>query len=324
MTGTRLGIAFALLVTVALAVAHLTAWHDFDENVDATTVVLLAIGIGLLFAVIAPHATRIFFERMTSLKLPGGVEIGLQAVERAERVQGGLFESIEDLSSPTDDVSVEGRPLEGGTSRQFEAVRETLEARLRFVHTVVLNQPTAKEGDYPKVLAMIEAEGLLRHDEAALVRDLLGRAEDDIKGLPFELRTEFLDASWRFAVRFATLAHERLVRRRLAHQGWVLLDFEQDRSHRPDFLAHREGVWFLVAARVQPNKLFDTRRRLARCSPPFGAKPVIVIPDRRSFAADGRFGGVEVIKLGALLTSWNSRDASRRRRRARQLRRRRY
>ena len=300
LTGPRVATGIAFVVIALLIVAQLSGWQDLDETLDALTVVLLLGALVLLFATVSPRSTREFFERMTTLKLPGGVEIGLQAVGRAERVQGGLSESFDDLPDE-DDVQVKQRPLEGGTRRQFEAVRHILEERLKFVHTVVFGRPQTEEGNYPATLRMIEEKNLLKPEELALVRDLLGRAEDEIALLPFELRTDFLDASWRFVLRFATLTHERLVRKSLVKTGWVLFDFEQDRSHRPEFLAYRANDWHLVAARVEPGKLKATRRRLAEAQPPFGATPVVVIPDKRSFDSERKGPEVDVLRLAQLL-----------------------
>jgi hypothetical protein len=80
-----------------------------------------------------------------------------------------------------------------------------------------------------------------------------------------------------------------------------LIDFEQDRKHRPDFLAYRENVWLLVAARVEPSKLEGTRQRLSQGPPPFKAKPVIVIPDEESFVPDDKYPPVEVVRLRELV-----------------------
>jgi hypothetical protein len=297
----RIAAGTALLVIAVLIVAQLSGWQDLDEKLDAMTVVLLLAALVLLFATVAPSSTREFFERMTTLKLPGGVEIGLQAVGRAQRVQGALCESSEDLPPDEDDVQVKQRPLEGGTRRQFEAVRHILEERLKFVHTVVFGLDPSQEANYPQTLRRIEDENLLKPEELALVRDLLGRAEDEIALLPFELRTDFLDVSWRFALRFATLTHERLVRKSLVKTGWVLFDFEQKRSHRPEFLAYRANDWHLVAARVEPGKLGPTRTRLAEAQPPFEAKPLIVIPDKQDFESEGEDPGADVVELSQLL-----------------------
>jgi hypothetical protein len=101
--------------------------------------------------------------------------------------------------------------------------------------------------------------------------------------LEYDVRNGFLDAAWQFAVRFASLSHERLVRQRLAKRGWVLMDLEQDRAHRPDFLAYRNEAWLMVAARVLPGNLDGTRKRLNQTPPPFDAVPVIAIPDKEEF-----------------------------------------
>ncbi len=268
---------------------------------DGVSLALVLIALLLFFVTFAPDSVESLLERMTSLKLPGGIELGLQAASRAEQVQQGVSSSIEDLPDEMDDVTVRQRPLEGNSHQQFEAVRDTLQARLRFVHTVVFGDPQRKEGNYPDILKKIEEERLLRPSEMGLLRDLLGRAEDEVERLPHELLSEFLDASWKFAVRFATLTHERLVRKRLAETGWALMDFEQNRKHRRDFLAYREQTWLLVAARVEPGALEETRRRLEETPPPFEALPVVVLPDKRQLPPDDQFPRVDVMTLGELL-----------------------
>ncbi len=134
--------------------------------------------------------------------------------------------------------------------------------------------------------------------QLALIRDLL-HGQEEIVQLPFVLGSEFLDASWTFAVRLATLTHERLVRKKLTQNGWALMNFEQDRRHRPDFLAHNGRVWLLVAARVEPGKLKPVRERLAETPAPFSACPVIVIPDHRSDETDHSFP--EILPLRSVL-----------------------
>jgi hypothetical protein len=302
----RLTAGVAFLVAVGLLVAQLSGWPNLEGEVDAVTLGLLLLALVLLFATLAPTQTLSFFERITSLKLPG-VEVGLTAVSRAEQVQGRLSQSLEDISTEglpkaVDDVKVQKRPSEGNTRQQFEVVQKTIKARLRFVHTVVFGKRKETERNYQLTLERLRTKGLLRGDEVALVQDLLGRAESEVEQLPIELRNEFLDAAWQFAVRFATLTHERLVRKKLVDQGWILLDFEQNRGHRPDFLAYRDDLWRLVAARVEPGKLKETRRRLSEAAPPFDAHSVIVIPDRRNPPEDnGGYGEVEVLRLTPFL-----------------------
>jgi hypothetical protein len=297
----RIAASAALLVTAGLVAAQLFGWLHAGDNLNGTTLGLLLIVLASLIVATAPAATRAFLERLTTVKLPGGLEIGLQAVNRAERVQGGLSESFEDPLRASDDVTVkQRRPLEGDARQQFQAVQRVLQARLRFVHTVVLGLPRSTESDYPQVLREIDDEHLLNTDESALVRDLLGRAENQVEKLEYDVRNGFLDAAWQFAVRFASLSHERLVRQRLAKRGCVLMDLEQDRAHRPDFLAYRNEAWLMVAARVLPGNLDGTRKRLNQTPPPFDAVPVIAIPDKKSFTPDGKYSRVKVCQLTQL------------------------
>jgi hypothetical protein len=278
------GTALVLQVTAGPAA-------DLGENVNSTTLFLLLFAVLLLFVAVAPAASTELLRRITTLKLPGGLEVGLQAAARVERVEDRVPERIEQA----DEVTTSPIPQDGGPRGEYEAVRTELEAKLRFVYQTVLD--TGKEiRDYRKIIKRIEAERLLASDELKVVSDILrGEVEEELLSLPAEIRDEYLASSWRFAVRFGTLCFERLVRRKLAEEGWFLLDFGQAKSHRPDFLAHYQDDanggerWRMIAARVEPRETRATRRRLLEQGKPFGAEPVLVVPNRRPFTPDDEY-----------------------------------
>jgi len=124
-----------------------------------------------------------------------------------------------------------------------------------------------------------------------------------VEKMPEQARGDYLDAGWQFSVRLGTLVFERLARRRLTENGWSLLDFEQARSHRSDFLAYRNGKWRLLAVRVQPSKSKAVRKRLQRGGFPFDAIATLVVPDERPFTPDDDYASVPVLTLEELLSN---------------------
>jgi hypothetical protein len=284
--------AIALLAIIALLVVQVGVIGDVDSHVNTTTVVLTVLALVLGFAVAAPQSVKEVIDRMTSLKLPGGIEIGLQAATRAERIQAQMPRS-------TDDVKTTTRPRSGGPRSEYHAVQAKLQERLRFTRDAIFDLP--RDRDYKQIVEHINGEKLLETDELHLVYDILGRLESDVEKLPPQLLEEYLDASWRFSVRFGTLVFERLVRKRLTETDWFLMDFQQARSHRPDFLAYRRGVFLFIASRVEPAKTLDVRKRLMSNSLPFGAAPVVVVPDSRPFEPDDSYAAVPVVTLQKLL-----------------------
>jgi hypothetical protein len=291
-----------LLGVCLLLILHVGGWWGFDDNVDGTTITLLLIGLFILLGLASPDVVRQILDRVENVELPGGVKVGLSAVARAERAQAPLLRIPDEVGSD-DDVRVSTRPDTGDARLDLEKVRERLQTRLRFLRDAVLDLP--EDTDYPGIVAAVESEDLLTDDELGLVADILERAESEIDKWPASLQKEFLDAAWRFSVRFATLVFERYVRRRLKDAGWFLAEFDQARDHRPDFLSWRDGAWLQVAARVQPNKLAGTRQRLSRSLAPFGPTPVVVIPTERAadYTADDRYESVVVIDLDRLLNN---------------------
>jgi hypothetical protein len=143
----------------------------------------------------------------------------------------------------------------------------------------------------------------LEPDETQAVRDLLGDAKQAVDQLEADARQRYLDGAWRFASRFATLILERQVRKELAQAGWLLLDFDQTRSHRPDFFAVRDDVWLLIATRVEPKETEKTRKRLSGQSAPWGAERVVVYPGLLKAEArevENEFANVELLAFSEI------------------------
>jgi hypothetical protein len=269
----------ALLVVVAAIGARLEDVSGVADNIDATTLVLLFIAIVLGYALVAPRSVKEIFDRITTLKLPGGVEIGLQAADRVARIEAQI--PIVAAGGGADEVETTPLPRDGEVRGQCEAVQDRLQERLRFVNRVILEYP--EDTNYKRIVRRIEEERLLADDELEVVHDILNGLKENLYSLPPLVRDEYLEASWRFSTRFATLTFERLVRRKLTESGSFLLDFAQAKSHRPDFLAFRGGHWLLIAARVEPGNTRQTRRRLSRQELPFDATPLLVLPDKRPY-----------------------------------------
>lgn len=286
-----MGVIGSAVLVLAVLVIQMFGLGPLDPAVNVITFALLLLLLTLLFSMVAPNAVKGVIERIETFKLTGVLEIGLQAASRAERVQANLPEAA-------DEVEVSKRPR-GERSVEYEGVRVKLQDRLRFVQEALFGLPATE--DYERIVSHVEERRLLEPDELHLVRDILNGLEKEVGKLPERLQEEYLDAGWRFSVRFATLTFERMVRRAMTEANWFILDFDQARSHRPDFLAYRDDVWLLIAARVQTNKLGGTRQRFSNLKPPFGAKPLVVTPDSREFEAEpaDKYPGVGVLTLSA-------------------------
>lgn len=284
----------ALAVVLAVLVLQVAGVGDTNDNVNGFTVSLLLMVIVLGFAVAAPTAVKEVLDRVTTFKF-GGVELGLQAAERLDLLQTPLA-GDDDALTPRDDVRPsEVRPRGGGAVREFVAVQEKLKDRLRYVRDVVLmlDKELAEKLTEVQVVEKVDEQGLVGHLELRVLYDLLGRAEQGIERLPEGDRDRYLNRAWRFATRLGTLIFEREARKQLIDRGWFLLDFEQSRKHRPDFLAYKQtrsqskgegpttGSWLLIATRVEPGQATETIERLQGERPPFNARRVVVVPDRR-------------------------------------------
>jgi hypothetical protein len=279
--GRLLTIGFAVLVFAAL-VLKVIGVGGFEDNVDVTALILLAIVIVLGFIALAPGDAREILKRMTSLKV-GAIEIGLQATTRVERVESRV--ALIDSVIEDDDVNaVRRRPTGGSAAEEFDTVRDKLTDRLDFIRKVVLGR---EQSEKPiETVGRITRNKLLAPDEAQVIRDLLGDAKDEVGLLTADVRERYLDGAWRFASRFATLVFERRVRQVLTRSGWLLFDFRQTRSHRPDFLACHGDVWLMIATRVEPGQTKGTRERLSERPVPWDARRVVVYPDKRRDKAE--------------------------------------
>lgn len=256
--------AAAIAATVVL-VAQLTG----EVTVDSTSLALMLVALLLIYAAVAPSSARELLDRINLLKLPGGIEVQMQATARAERVLTRMPEAA-------DAVTVRPRKRGGGAGAEYDRVRAKLEERLQKSGRYFGLGVKAPVG---KVVKKIESKDLLSEDELHLIRDLLGDLEDEVGRMPVKVREEYLDSGWKFAKRFRTLVFERLLRKELARNNWVLIDFDQSRHHRPDFFAFKGDVALLIAARVVPESTLPTRERLHKLQPPFGATAIVVVPD---------------------------------------------
>jgi hypothetical protein len=299
LTGRHVTVAFLILVLAVLAL-KLGGFDNLDDNVDVTSVILIALAIVLGFAALAPEEAREVINRITSLKF-GNFEIGLQAAVRVERVQSRVAELIEDVNGDDDVQASTPRPVGGSAAEEFDAVRAKLTERLRYIRDVILE--LKPDSNSIQVVDAIAAERLLVPDESQVVRDLLGDAKDEVDRLRGDVREKYLEGAWRFASRFGTLVFERRVRKEMVEKNWFLLDFNQTRNHRPDFLAYRDEKWLLVATRVEPGLAEDTRKRLAAQTVPFGAVPAIIHPDKRADKAVDLQDGVRVLSFSDVTSS---------------------
>lgn len=294
MLGRLLTVGFAVVVFVAL-VLKVIGVGGFQDNVDVTALILLALVIVLSFIALAPDDAREILKRMTSLKV-GAIEVGLQATTLVEQVELRV-------PSPTDDNvgAVDKRNGGGGAAEEFDEVRDKLVERLNFVRDSILELDD-RSARPSEIVASINDEKLLAADEVKVVRDLLGDAREAVCRLDADVRKRYLDGAWRFSSRFATLILERRVRNAMVEEKWLLLDFGQTRGHRPDFIAFREEVW-LVATRVDPGDTRIARKRLGRQPLPIEARRVIVHPDSMREAADAikdPFPGVELVSFSEI------------------------
>lgn len=296
--------AAALALVLLLLVLQLSGLWDVDRRLDSTSIFLVLLAALLALALVSPKTVAEILSRIEGIKLPGGFEIALARIESLSPTPSASRIKIDGFEiSEQDAVSVSSRPKGDGAGAEYRAVQEKLQQRLRFIRDALLE---LDEGlGYEAIVSEIAQRGLLEPDETQTVLDLLRRDGDEIEELPPELLDRYLDSGWRFAVRLGTLIFERHARGLMIAAGWFLLDFEQARSHRPDFLAYHRKRWLLVATRVEPTKTRMVRRRLSRTEVPFDALPLLVVPDSRAWApSDDPEPGVAVMTISATLAEF--------------------
>jgi hypothetical protein len=288
-------VVFSLGVVAALIVVQLL---NKEGKADTTTLGLLLIGVILLFAAIAPAQAADAIGRITKLKL-GAVELGLKEIKRAERVRP--------VPGEEDGVSA-ARPSHCG----YAEIVEKLQGRLRFVRQILeFTEEVKEEDDYHGIASWLREHGLLQQDEEAFVLDLLDGTGADLPEWEAATRKDFLDAAFAFSVRFGPKIWDRWVRRGLTDSGWFVAGYEQDKGHRPDFLAFRGGLGAVMTARVAGDQTINIEQagpRLLSFEPrTLVDSRVIVIPDIRRGVVDGgiawgfdRPDGVRVLKFGEL------------------------
>jgi hypothetical protein len=287
---------FVGLLALAGVVVLLVLQLREDVEASGTTLVLVAIGLGLIFLLVMPRAAARFIERLTTVKV-AGVEVSLAETKRAELVHRRL-------PSQEDDVKVPSRPRTGDAAIDVLRVQDIVWQRLRFAHSVLLELPSkfGSEVGYLDILALLQARELLDTDETRLILDLL---TEPVAGWPDETREAFLDAAWPFAVRLGSLIFDRHVRRTLQETGgWRISEMpDQLRDHRPDFLAFRDGRWVVAAARVARPwaTLKASRKRLAGDATQDVTRRVVIVPGKTKLRDDGLYPQVEVVHLSVML-----------------------
>lgn len=221
---------------------------------NATTLVLVALALILLFGAVAPEGTGAMVDRMTNFRLAGVVEVGLETVVTATDVKPPDGEE--------DGLTVERH------GQNLEAVVEKLKEKMKFIHVVLHLHEAVRKDEFGAITHTLAARRLLDEQEARFVLDLVSDRDLGVKDLPYHARKDFLDATWTFASRFHFVVWDRYVRQELKQSGWFIADFEQDPGHRPDFLGCWNGRWALFTARVggstNPERYPTSRRRLER------------------------------------------------------------
>jgi hypothetical protein len=282
----------ALVAVLALLIAQVAGIGGLDGTINGVSIALLAPAALLAHVLVAPEYAKALLDRIEYLRVPGLGEAKLRAAEQIDK------RTVAAPDDP-DDVKTSPRPRDGGPQEQHAAVRDKLRERLRFIRDVILDLPG--DSSYEQIVEALDRKDLLLDDELEFVRNLLADPEGRIEKIAAEPRREYLDSGWRFSVRLGTLVFERLVRRKLAEDGWLLFNFEQARSHRSDFLAFKGGGWRVLAARVEPGKTDAVWERLQRQTFPFDASPTVVLPDSRPLDPDDRHPRVSVLTLEQLL-----------------------
>jgi len=242
------------------------------DGPDTTTVSALLAGVIGLIGLFNPDNFIALGKRITHIEALGlKVELRVQEAKRAV----AQFEDEEDGATP------EPPDWPASNKKATEKIADKLRGKLRFSSTVLFD----RKGDgiaEEMIVITLGTEGLLPYNEVMLCQDLLGDFYTELDELEEDDRIAFLDASWAFAVRFATRVFDRHARRRLEASGWKVADFSQGRGHRADFIVAHEEVTALVAARVAAPKknLQKTADRLRRVKFPLpDLRRVIVVPD---------------------------------------------
>jgi hypothetical protein len=301
--GDRLAWLAAFVAFVGTTILIVEQLADTGGVADSTTLGLLIVAIALLFAVAAPRPTSGALKRITTFKV-AGIEVGLGEIKLAERVDA-LQVQVEN-----DGVNVRERQGDG-----YDEIVGVLKGRLQFVWKLLSFGSTGmRESNYISTSERLRTEKLLTYDEESFVRELLRGSQAELDDWSPSSRARFLDTAWAFAIRLGALIWDRRVRQDLVDQGWEVFDYKQDPGHRPDFLAHRDGNWVLIAARSgidrgQPEALDVAARRLAGFDRSIEiSRRWIVVPDIsegflsnnwRELLASPSLPEVEIVHLGA-------------------------
>lgn len=305
--GLKTEIIVGVIATVVLLGAiGLIVWQlNNDANPDATTVGAFLLAVVATTAIAFPLGF-ISLGRQISNVNAFGITLELQVQEA--KVAVDQFENEED------DAGVDPPAWPSSNRRAMAMISDRLREKLRFVSVALFD---ARKG-VPEELIVenLGNECLLPLNEVTLCRDLLGDLFKRLDELDSDEREDFLNSSWEFAARFASRIFDRQARRELTEHGWKIGSFSQKKGHRPDFIAVREGVAALIAARVaapDPEKnLRKTGGRLARVDFPLPEmRRVVVVPsyvdhlwDELDNGPMGIDSSVLVVRLGKLIGNW--------------------
>lgn len=273
-TGTaKSGGVRAIAVVLLLSAAALIAWQVVDgAEPDGTTISALLAGALAIIALAYPRSFVSLGQRISNVDAFGiKLEFRVQEAELA----------IAQFENEEDGAAFDPPSWPASNRRAMELVETQLREKLRFTSVAVLESRAKISEEY--IVDNPGRAGLLSFKETTLCRDLLGGLYKRLDELDSDERDLFLDKAWEFASRFASRTFDRQAPRDPTDNGWKVADFTQVKGHRPDFIAVREGVRTLIAARVAAprEKLFTTGERLAQVDFPLpDLKRLIVVPNR--------------------------------------------
>jgi|GEM_PF-4194743 len=275
------GVQLIALVLLLAAISLIT-WQLADgATPDGTTVTALLLAGLATMALAYPRSFISLGERVSNvdafgIKLELRVQEAKLAIEQIDKEEDGHTVTVPDWPS--------------SNKRAIEQVAGELRSKLQFTSKALLGN-RAKIPD-EVIVSNLANEALLTPRESRLCLDLLGDLYKRLDELEKEDCEDFLGRAWEFAYRFASRTFDRQARILLVNSGWQVVDFKQDRGHRPDFIILREGSRALVAARVaDPRKTaIETGARIADVEFPLpDMRRLVVVPDH----VDHLWGQVE-------------------------------
>lgn len=267
----NLGVRVIAAIVLSCA-AGLIAWQVADNATpDGTTVSALLAGAAAVLALAYPRSFVSLGSRVSHVDA-FGIKLDLQAKEAQLTIAQFAYEE--------DGADLDPPKWPSSNRKAMEMVAGELRAKLRFSSIAILGDRANISEEY--VVDNLGQAGLLSVEEAALCKDLLGDLYQDLSKLDDGEREEFLDKAWAYVSRFASRTFDRQVRRALTNGGWKVADFTQDKGHRRDFIAVRDGIRALIAARVASSKekVVSTGQRVAQVQFPLpDLRRLVVVPE---------------------------------------------